>query len=305
MKLSAIAAVLAILLAPLFSRADGKPGKPYTVLIQRPHKVGDKASFESVYAADDTATFDTASEKPTTREVTSGMHLIVDAEIMEVDNRGHTTVEESTIRTFTRIDNNTETPILQPGQKVRGIAWEPQAKFTIDGKPATESLTKLLNQFLPIIPPGRGSPDDIFGTSTSRRVGDSWPINADRMSASFLDTGYQADSKNISGTVRLVSVESYENQPCLRLQADFTIKHLMPTTQHAQKEYAQKPGWNLQDADRTYRLVWLLPLDLTQHILFTSNERTIENHWTESRGGRTINVDQSAKTEYDFRVLDH
>lgn len=186
------------------------------------------------------------------------MHLIVDAEVIDVDDHGHTTEEASTIRAFTGQTKTTaEKPILQPGQKILAKIQGHETTFIIDGKPADKSLAPLLNQFFHLTPSDEVTPDDVFGSTTPRRVGDSWPINPDRMAASFLDTQYEVDPKNISGTVHLASVETYENQPCIKLQADVTVKHVMPTSQYAQKEYAQKPGWNLKDEGRTYRLVWI------------------------------------------------
>jgi hypothetical protein len=141
--------------------------------------------------------------------------------------------------------------------------------------------------------------NEICGSKTPRHVGETWPINAQRAAASLKESDGNADPKDISGTVHIISLETLNAQPCLKIEADMDVKHvsfIVPTTTISEMR--------LKDSSIHCHYTWITPLDVKKDILQASRETTINNIWTGRRESRTYEVDQSVHTETDARLLD-
>lgn len=291
------AGILAILLSSLHARAQDKA---YDILLDRPSKIGDEAPLELVYARNQMMKTTWNGAAPTTSDQTVGAHFIAETEILDVDERGSVTAEQAIVRTFTSLDEKSETLLLHPDQKILARVDGKKTRYEVDGKDASASLLVWLDQLLRLTPSHAVGADEICGSKTPRHVGETWPINAERAAASLKESDGNVDPKDISGTVHIISLETLNAEPCLKIEADVEVKHMsfiLPTTAISEIR--------LKDSNLHCHYTWIAPLDVKKNVLQASRESTCNYAWTGHRGSRTYEVDQTVHTETDARLLDH
>src|SRR6185295_1090587 len=82
----------------------------------------------------------------------------------------------------------------------------------------------------------------MFGGTKPRKVGESWPVDADAAADVYRENDLVIKPKDITGTVKLLDVQRYNGRECLHVAVDMEI---------ADARAPQIPGVRRDDSKRT------------------------------------------------------
>jgi hypothetical protein len=238
--------------------ADRAPST-YRIDLDRPSRVGMKSPIE--YFVTRTVRDEilwTGDAKPSVVETTTTALLSVNWEVLTADERGNTLSQAMTVNSFTAIRNALESTILPRGSRIVATATDTGTEFTVNGVPANDDVRSVLEIIVGLSTAKRAvNLDQIYGSAVPREVGESWPLNIDNVSSAYARRGINVKTRDIEGEVRLVAVEPYANELCLRIS---TREQLQSLTRELSEP---RRGMSLQykdDSTMTVRNEYWLPL---------------------------------------------
>jgi len=285
-----------LLAAPCFAADDPDA---YTILLDRPSRKGEKSPFELVYAQVLTTKTTEQGHDPTTTEDSLGAHFIFDDEVKEVDENGHSKLVVFTVRTCTSVKDKEETVLLPPGTKIIARAKEMDTEFTIDDKPPEKKVDALFKQLISLVrAPDVPTFDKAYGTSTPRKIGETWPIDANATASYLKACGLAVDAKDVSGDVSFKALESSDGEACVRVEGNAHVKHFGDA-----KHEFDKPDLKLKNATVDSHITWMAPIDPKKNLCSMVSEVTFEYTWKGERQGVSYEVVQTALTERHVRSL--
>jgi hypothetical protein len=271
----------------------------YRILLDRPSRKGDKAPLEVVFARLTTTTTTWSGHDPSTTEESVGGHLLSDTEVKAVDEHGVTTAEEFTVRKCTTLKGDKESELLAPGAKLLARIKGRGTEFLVDEAAAEPAVRDVFANLISLDrSEAAANLDAVFGSAASRKLGESWPVDATRAIADLRESGMVVDPKDFSGSVTAKSLESANGQPCVRVEAETAVKHLKSQDAAPQSEMV------LKDASTHSHMTWLSPIDAGKDVPVVVSEMTIEYTWTGQRGGSTYEVVQTQRSEIHWRIPD-
>jgi hypothetical protein len=72
------------------------------------------------------------------------------------------------------------------------------------------------------------SDDDIYGSKTPRKIGESWPMNADVLRKGWTGMGWKIDAGAMTGQTKLESAETVRDTPMLHVSSTTDLKNATP-----------------------------------------------------------------------------
>ena len=187
--------------------------------------------------------------------------------------------------------------MIAPGKVIVAKADEQKPKFTIDGASAPADIAELLARLIPLYPSNKTiSYDAIFGLPTPVKIGQSWPVHADAMAEHWKHLGYLFKAEDVSGQVKADSLEQYNNEPCIKFEADYYISQFVkePTTLPTQ--------YKVDSSSRRGHLEWMMPVS-TKPIQEFSSVNTITDNTDGKFKGRRYSMTEVTKLAYDSRIV--
>lgn len=227
---STAARLSAVLFAVLLAPCSMLLAQSYEIRLERPEKVGQKSRIV-VSARRSLTVTATEGEKVT---LVKSERLFVEADgvqiALEVNAKGATTNLSIQFDKLDKLEGTLRTALLPKGSTVTASSTGNKVTFELDGKPVSTELRDAL-ALLHLLPrrPDAANDDDVFGTSERKKVGDSWPINAERCAQDFWDAGLPVAKENFTGTVTLDRLAKVGELDCLQVSVNFAEKGIAPT----------------------------------------------------------------------------
>src|SRR5262249_16911964 len=106
---------------------------------------------------------------------------------------------------------------------------EKEAKFTIRNGVLSDDIKGLLGQVYDKINSTGITDDQVFGSKTPRKIGESWPADAKAAATQAGGTGVAVDPDNFKGQTTLTAAEKVDNIPALRFTSTLKVSDLSPT----------------------------------------------------------------------------
>jgi hypothetical protein len=156
------------------------------------------------------------------------------------------------------------------------------------GGEITDEAQKVLTAMIHTYNPKQPTDDEVFGTATARKVGETWPINTESLAKSMTEEGLQMDPKSLKGTVTLKAVETVGAVKMLRVAGTMDAKNLKPPV--------PDPSVKVESCDMTMEYSGLFPVDVAAPKGETSMKMNMEIHM--SAGPVKVEVKgQNSQTE--------
>ena len=94
-------------------------------------------------------------------------------------------------------------------------------QFLVGGRPVAENIKEALELFFDADARKEDeiTDDEVFGTKERKKVGDTWPINAELAARQATAEGIKLDAGNVTGATTVVKKETVNGTPCLRLRS--------------------------------------------------------------------------------------
>jgi len=203
--------------------ASAAPAADYAVRLARPVAAGEKRLAVGSLESDDHLAGMKSGAASDQRQ-TATIHYVVATEILEVSARGNVLRATLTVRRLTKESGGTTVELAKPGAVVSARLVGRERVFELAGARLAPDLQTALAAALPLHADDEPTDDDLFGTTQRRRVGESWPANAE-LFARFGAASVTFDPQDVAGTVTLAAVKPVHGEPCLEVRWKLEARH--------------------------------------------------------------------------------
>lgn len=176
----------------------------YEVRLNRPVRPGNQFKIVARGRKSHEVRISPAHEPPKETKDDFTVEYIATRKILAVDEIGRATKISDVIERFSLVRDGRRTALAQPGAKLVAFVEGIKKNFEIDGQRVDEQTENALKVVIDITT-GAASDDEVFGTNTRRKVGDSWAMNAP-LAAQDMAKRANVEVQDISGEVSLASV---------------------------------------------------------------------------------------------------
>ena len=210
--------------APGQPAAAAAPQADYAIQLTRPAAVGQKRLVSGSVQTDDRTTGGPSGARPENQQQVSTLHFIVATEVQAVSARGNVQRAVLYVRRLTKESGGISAELAKPGEAITARLEGHERVVEMQGARVAPDLQDALAALVPLRADDEPTDDDLFGTATRRRVGESWPVHADAF-ARMSSGGVTFDPRQVAGTVTLAGVKVSHGLPCLEVRWRLEAQH--------------------------------------------------------------------------------
>jgi hypothetical protein len=194
----------------------------YQIRLQQPGKVGMMYRLSGIGAQTDRATITSGGKMIQSTENVFTVELTAEVTELETEAKGHVTRKSLIVISSKITKGSASEPLLPQGTVVLATVEGGRTVFKVNGESVADDVAKGLSSLISVY---TGGPDDdeVFGTRIRRRVGESWSLDADAVTAFLKEIDAQAPKEAISGKTTLLKVEDNH----LFISASMIVKQLV------------------------------------------------------------------------------
>ncbi len=223
--------------------------------------------------------------------------LVADVEVLAVSDHGRENKAQLTVGKITRTLSNQTGEILPAGTVVLAERVNGKMKYTAGETPVVPMVAKVLD-IAGFLSPGERDSDDeddnVLGSGTRRKPGETWSINSEAAAASLAKRGIQTDASHIRGTVTLHEVTQEAGVPVLRLSSQFQVNDLKPPL---------PPGVEVDNCEVVATNAGLLPVDVTKGRLQDEMSLSMSVSAHGLKDGNSLSMKMTKKTSRENKFI--
>jgi len=195
---------VALLLVQLISSTPLE--EKYSIKLDVPEKVGDTYHVETTVTESTTSNVTVAGQFAQKTEESAKVELSADV-VIEAAANNWATRKRFTVLSST-ITKGTSRRALVPERTVLVASIvDGRTVYEIDGRPVDEQTATSLRSVISLHTVSVAD-DGLFGTTSPRAVGESWPISTDAIKGLIKEIGVAAEPRLVNGSGRLEKVEN-------------------------------------------------------------------------------------------------
>ena len=210
--------LVGIFVIPIWISSTVFAQEDYEIRLNRPVQSGDRCKFSSVGKNFQEMQADADGQiLMHTRDEFSVEYAGL-RKVLEVEATGRPTKVSDNVEKLVLIRRGTRTELAKPGAVLVASIQGKKKTFQIDGQAVDPESAKALELVVDI---SQGGPtdDDIFGTKSRKRPGDTWDLNG-VLAVRDLAKRSNVEIRNLSGKVALESVAQDKNGEILNIKCD-------------------------------------------------------------------------------------
>ncbi len=247
----------------------GADAREYQVVLERPERVGDHYQVDIAGKVFHEVLSETGG-KGVKREFTDmTLKLKAEVSVSQIDKQKRPSACQMTVSscTATFVGNVTNTLILPPGSILYSSYVAGVRHMTVDGvTPKTPQLFQLMD-FAFSLANGELTDDDVAGTKTRKKTGESWLIDTTAFADSLESDDMDVSRSGSSGTVKLGRVGVSGGVNSMRVSGDMTVKKLKPKMARHMK---------VKESLATFSFARIYPVDVTKPTLANYERLTVD-----------------------------
>jgi len=195
-------------------------GKAYTIKLSRPSKVGDRYRLMTRGSDHNSLVVKANGQTVQQENEALGVQLVGVVTVLAVDQQGAVLKKSILIEKFVMTKNGTTSRPLAKGSVVIAESQGGKKVLSLQGGKLSDDAEKALGPVI-TVKTSKNTADDAFGSKTPRRVGETWPVNANSIARGLGERlGLAAES--IKGQVKLVGVADVDGVACLHITGGMT-----------------------------------------------------------------------------------
>jgi hypothetical protein len=216
-----IAAVV-LLVPALLSAAQ----QDYAIKLHRPAIVGQKYLLVASASGDESMTASVDGQTAPSETTSIAVELTARVTTLAVTDAGKESKVSLVIEKSRCSASGIASELLAAGTTVVAAREGEFPIYSVNDTPVNSRATQCLKMVVPL---GSGSSNDdrVFGTKIRQKVGGSWPVNT-KLAAEelFSASGLRVQPQDVSGSVRLTEVGSFNGQPALRIHGEMKLANV-------------------------------------------------------------------------------
>ena len=243
--------------------------KTYGIRLSRPMKVGQKFSWVANATAVNSVSGLISGHARSAVPESVSVHLNGVVRVLAVNRDGEPTTLQCTVQECYARSGKERKTVVQPGKVITAEAGKWKTKLTPESGTLTIEEDILLRTVLSLPRLDDVSDDDTYGTGKKVKVGETWAVKPDEVLRSWAAAGYRLKKNNVSGSVRLKSVETVDGVECIRVAGRAKIEHFLPPA------LDMPDGLKVEDATVEYKFTKLATADPSGPVLLDSHSMTV------------------------------
>lgn len=278
------AARLLTVAALLLAAGSARAADTYPIKIDRPVKAGDAADVHFTCEASQKLTMSAPGADPMHQDQTTSGDLTARMDVLHATDKGDADQFTLTVKSFTDGEHQA---LAEPGAVLTVKRSATDLDITSSGAPVSDDAKKILSLiFDKIDPTAKTTDDDVFGTTTPRKVGDAWPINTVAAAQGLGKMNITVAAEDLAGETKLVSVDQAPAGPVLHITASFKAKNLKPEV---------PPGATLGECNLVAAIDTHIPAEVTALPVDQSLTMDIHMAFNTPNGGVVADIHASKK----------
>lgn len=269
------------------------PPGMHRILLTRPDRVGARARIRRVTTDVRTTRTSKNGGPPKTETVRRRVELDAVTEIRAVDDNRRATEIRYLIDRVEAAGPKGLRPILPPRSELVVLrkAGTP-GELRIESKPLDDASLQALKSVIPTSL-GANTEQHVFGTTEPRKIGDSWPIDADRARDGIAEVGIRSPGK-ARGTTRVVEQRQEGGEDCLFVLGQLELDRFeLPD---------MPPGARTERSRLAMRFSGAYPLDLARPVRRQNISIDMQLRVVVRDGGQQLNIAIDSVRETDGRI---
>ena len=243
--------------------------KTYGIRLSRPMKVGQKFSWVADATAVNSVSGLVAGQARSAMPQSVSVHLDGVVRVLAVNRDGEPTMLQCVVQECYARAGKERKPVVAAGKVITAEAGKWKTKLTPESGTLTIEEDILLRTVLSLPRLDDVSDDEAYGTGKRVKVGETWAVKPDEVLRSWAAAGYKLKKNNVSGNVRLKSVETVEGVECIRVTGRARIEHFLPPALDLPE------GVKIDDATVEYKFTKLATADPGGPVLLDSHSMTV------------------------------
>jgi len=216
-------------LAVAFLAGPAKAQSDYEIKLFRPNKLNDQYHVSATgYQVRQVVLRSPNGDALRTNRDSFSVDMTGSVRVLEVDAKGNVLRAAVRIDSLVRAIGLRRDELLKPGTVVIERRAGARQEFEIDGRAVGPELKDALDVALSetngsVAP----SDDELMGTRERKKVGDSWPVNRERLAGFFSadsDMSLTVTPADIEGRSTLAAAARVDGVDCLRIEVAMTIR---------------------------------------------------------------------------------
>jgi hypothetical protein len=269
------------------------PPGTHRILLTRPDRVGARARVRRVTSDVRTTRTSKNGGPPKTETVRRRVELDAVTEIRAVDDNRRATEIRYVIDRLEAAGPKGLRPILPPKSELVVLrkAGTP-GELRIESQPLDEASLQALKSVIPTTL-GVNTEQHVFGTTEPRKIGDSWPVDADRARDGIAEVGIRSPGK-ARGTTRVVEQRQEGGEDCLFVLGQLELDRF---------ELPDMPqGARTERSRLAMRFSGAYPLDLARPVRRQNISISMQLRVVVRESGQQLNLSIDSVRETDSRI---
>jgi len=223
----------------------------YEIRLNRPMKVGDTYQVSATGNETRKTRVMAGDQEISGQSESLAMELEAAVKVLAVDANATPSQVTLTVAKCLKVEGDTKTPLVPKDTVVAASLKDRKPFFEINGAPVDPEVQKALAIAI-TLGKGGANPDQAFGTTQRKKVGDRWTINADLTTEAMRKDGLEAKKEDVTGFLTIEKIVKVEETECLQLGAELNIANI---------NGAVPAGFALDKATFQSRITSVLPVN--------------------------------------------
>lgn len=263
----------------------------YQIQLHRPGKPGDRCRVARAIEFHQSTVMKSEGQEMKRESKRYTVDFEAEVTILDVNKSGGTTSESCKIIKCVKTEGDLQDRILDPGDMLTATLAGKETLFRRNGADVSRDTAEILSKCI-TLSKTEATDDDVYGTSERKKIGDSWPVNAEVMAREFREE-HPVKKENISGQIMLTGVTEVGGVKCLEIKGENTVTGItLPEVSNV----------NVQECNSHLTFEGKYPLDTSMPVLESKGLLSFEIVLSARQGPKaplvTVSTDsRTARTE--------
>ncbi len=196
----------------------------HAIKLLRPVKAGDRFDISAKVACEDSLKTSFDGHEIESEQTVVACRLTGALTVVAVTKKGLPSAISLKVASVDCLLGGKPAQFFSEGDVISLRRDEPENEAQVNGEPADDVQSQVIESLLTVQAEDEVSDDEIFGTSEKVAVGAEWPVNGKAAVASLARNGVTGlDAKGVSGRAKLLTVGEFEKQPAFSVRMDAKI----------------------------------------------------------------------------------
>lgn len=198
----------------------------YELRLHRPMKVGDRLKIAAKVAIDMQTRTILHADELEEEGVTAACRLAGELTVLSTTSKGLAKEVRMKLSEVECIKDGEDADFFKPGDLIYLRHDKPEKIIQVNGVEPDATQSEVIDTFLYVQGDESATDDELLGTPSKVKAGDSWPVNRQAMLKDWVEAGFAGlREDDLKGKTTLAEITKLDGAPAAKLQGEFRIEN--------------------------------------------------------------------------------